>query len=359
MITVGAMVRGLSFAALVLLQTSCSQQAPAEVTATEGKATVQISAYGTWTSPLTAEDVFGQAVTIGQLQSVDGAIYFSESDPKQGGQLGIKKLAADDQVTEVVPAAFGVGSRVHEYGGAPYLAIGNSIFVTRMVDQLFYRIAPNQEPVALTPQGTRHADCISYSKGSRIICVREDHRFAGEAKASLVTINLNFAGEGDTFVDGHDFFSSPAINQDNTQLAWIAWDHPNMPWDNTQLWVGELNRKGEISNVHQIAPKLKGAVMQPLYAPDGQLYFIADYDNWWNLYRLKADGSIEQVTKLQGEIGEPAWVFGEHAYAFENAHSVVFSYHQNGNIHLMRQDVNSGTSAVSYTHLTLPTKRIV
>ncbi|MCD8475499.1 MAG: hypothetical protein LRY40_02085, partial [Shewanella fodinae] len=104
-------------AALVLLQTSCSQQAPAEVTATEGKATVQISAYGTWTSPLTAEDVFGQAVTIGQLQSVDGAIYFSESDPKQGGQLGIKKLAADDQVTEVVPAAFGVGSRVHEYGG--------------------------------------------------------------------------------------------------------------------------------------------------------------------------------------------------------------------------------------------------
>jgi len=344
MITVGAMVRGLSLAALVLLQTSCSQQAPAEVTATEGKATVQISAYGTWTSPLTAEDVFGQAVTIGQLQSVDGAIYFSESDPKQGGQLGIKKLAADDQVTEVVSAAFGVGSRVHEYGGAPYLAIGNSIFVTRMADQLFYRIAPNQEPVALTPQGTRHADCISYSKGSRIICVREDHRFAGEAKASLVTINLNFAGEGDTFVDGHDFFSSPAINQDNTQLAWIAWDHPNMPWDNTQLWVGELNRKGEISNVHQIAPKLKGAVMQPLYAPDGQLYFIADYDNWWNLYRLKADGSIEQVTKLQGEIGEPAWVFGEHAYAFENAHSVVFSYHQNGNIHLMRQDVNSGTS---------------
>ncbi|MCD8475498.1 MAG: hypothetical protein LRY40_02080 [Shewanella fodinae] len=95
-----------------------------------------------------------------------------------------------------------------------------------MADQLFYRIAPNQEPVALTPQGTRHADCISYSKGSRIICVREDHRLAGEAKASLVTINLNFAGEGDTFVDGHDFFSSPAINPDNTQLAWIAWDHP-------------------------------------------------------------------------------------------------------------------------------------
>ncbi|QUN04726.1 S9 family peptidase [Shewanella yunxiaonensis] len=346
MMTFGSAVRILSMAALLALQISCSPQPAVEVntSAPEEQHTMKTAAYGTWESPLTADDVFGQSVVLGQMQSVDGAIYFSESDPAQAGQIGIKRLDDNDKVVDVVPAAFGVGSRVHEYGGAPYLAIGNSVFASKMSDQLFYRIAPDQPPLALTPAGTRHADCISYPKGSRIICVREDHRGEGEAKASLVTINLNFAGEGDTFVEGHDFFSSPAINADNTQLAWVAWDHPNMPWDNTQLWVGDLNRKGQISNIRQIAPRHHGSLMQPMYAPDGQLYFIADYDNWWNLYRVTAAGGIEQVTQLKGEIGGPAWRFGQHAYAFENAHSVIFSYHQDGKVHLMRQDLTSGVS---------------
>ncbi|MFQ6371466.1 S9 family peptidase [Shewanella sp. YIC-542] len=305
---------------------------------------VTTAAFGAWVSPLSAEDVFAQSVHLGQLQRVDGALYFSESTPQQQGQWAINKLDDHNQVSQVVAAGFGLGSRVHEYGGGAYLAIGNSVFATRKADQLFYRIAPNQDAVALTPAGTRHADCISYPKGSRIICVREDHRVSGEPKASLVTINLNVAGEGDTFVDGHDFFSSPTINADNSQLAWIAWDHPNMPWDNTQLWVGDLNRKGQISNIRQIASERQGAVMQPLYAPDGQLYFIADYDNWWNLYRVRPDGSIEQVTRLEGEIGAPAWRLGQHAYAFENAHSVIFSWRHNGKVQLWRQDVNTGIS---------------
>nr|WP_221061034.1 S9 family peptidase [Shewanella algae] len=300
------------------------------------------AAYGSWVSPLGAAEVYGSASAIGELQSVGDAIYFSESSPAEGGKVGIKRLEKDGSITSVVAPAFGIGSRVHEYGGGDFLGIGQSLFVTKGQDQLFYRIAPNQEALALTPNGTRHGDCISYPKGSRIICVREDHRQPGEPKASLVTINLNFSGEGDIFVDGHDFISSPAINADNTQLAWITWEHPNMPWDNTQLWLGDLNRKGQLTNIRQIAPERKGALMQPLFSPGGVLYFIADYDNWWNLYRLDANGSIEQVTQLKAEIGGPAWKLGQHAYAFENENTLIASFNKEGDAGLLRLDLQTG-----------------
>ncbi|MGB5143883.1 MAG: S9 family peptidase [Shewanella indica] len=330
---------------MVLVLQGCGQPAQEQQAPADNEQRIS-AAYGSWASPLGAAEVYGSASAIGELQSVGDAIYFSESSPAEGGKVGIKRLEKDGSITSVVAPAFGVGSRVHEYGGGDFLGIGQSLFVTKGQDQLFYRIAPNQEALALTPNGTRHGECISYPKGSRIICVREDHRQPGEPKASLVTINLNFSGEGDIFVDGHDFISSPAINADNTQLAWITWEHPNMPWDNTQLWLGDLNRKGQLTNIRQIAPERKGALMQPLFSPNGVLYFIADYDNWWNLYRLDGKGDIEQVTQLKAEIGGPAWKLGQHAYAFENENTLIASFNKEGDAGLLRLDLQTGVIEV-------------
>ncbi|WP_420884228.1 prolyl oligopeptidase family serine peptidase [Shewanella chilikensis] len=335
----------LAVALMVLVLQGCGQPAQEQQALADNEQRIS-AAYGSWVSPLGAAEVYGSASAIGELQSVGDAIYFSESSPAKGGKVGIKRLEKDGSITSVVAPAFGIGSRVHEYGGGDFLGIGQSLFVTKGQDQLFYRIAPNQEALALTPNGTRHGECISYPKGSRIICVREDHRQPGEPKASLVTINLNFSGEGDIFVDGHDFISSPAINADNTQLAWITWEHPNMPWDNTQLWLGDLNRKGQLTNIRQIAPERKGALMQPLFSPNGVLYFIADYDNWWNLYRLDAKGDIEQVTQLKAEIGGPAWKLGQHAYAFENENTLIASFNKEGDAGLLRLDLQTGVIEV-------------
>ncbi|BCV36157.1 peptidase S9 [Shewanella chilikensis] len=335
----------LAVALMVFVLQGCGQPAQEQQAPADNEQRIS-AAYGSWASPLGAAEVYGSASAIGELQSVGDAIYFSESSPAEGGKVGIKRLEKDGSITSVVAPAFGVGSRVHEYGGGDFLGIGQSLFVTKGQDQLFYRIAPNQEALALTPNGTRHGECISYPKGSRIICVREDHRQPGEPKASLVTINLNFSGEGDIFVDGHDFISSPAINADNTQLAWITWEHPNMPWDNTQLWLGDLNRKGQLTNIRQIAPERKGALMQPLFSPNGVLYFIADYDNWWNLYRLDAKGDIEQVTQLKAEIGGPAWKLGQHAYAFENENTLIASFNKEGDAGLLRLDLQTGVIEV-------------
>ncbi|QYK06634.1 S9 family peptidase [Shewanella zhangzhouensis] len=298
--------------------------------------------YGTWISPLTAEDVYASSDELIELRAVGDLMYFSEFDGKSGN-TGIKRLEADGSVSQVVPAEFNVGSRVHEYGGGDFLGIGQSLFATGKSDQLFYRFAPNQAPLALTPNGTRHGDCISYPKGSRIICVREDHRQQGSPAASLVTINLNFAGEGDTFVAGHDFISSPSINGDNTQLAWLTWEHPAMPWDNTRLWLGELDRKGRLHSSRVVAGEGGNvAVTQPSFGPDGRLYFIADYDDWWNLYRLGDDGKPERLYQKNADFAGPAWRLGERTYAFESENSLIASYVHNGEAGLIRLDLQTG-----------------
>ncbi|QSX34939.1 S9 family peptidase [Shewanella avicenniae] len=340
--SIGAVARfiGLSLMAFLF---GCSK-APESAPVVAPQPQPSFTPYGSWSSPITASAVYSAFSAIGELQSSGDMLYFVESDPAAQGQSGIKRLDSNDNVIQVVDAQFGVGSRVHEYGGAPFLAIGNSIFATKMADQRLYRIAPNQPPVPLTPEGTRQADCVFFTKGSRILCVREDHRVDGEATASLVAVNLNQPGEGEVYLSGQDFFSSPTINPSNTQAAWLTWEHPNMPWDNTQLWRGELDKKGAIIQPQQVKLPTNGAIMQPQYSPDGTLYFIADFDNWWNLYRINAMGNIEQVTQLTGEIGGPAWGLGRNDYAFESNQHVIVGLQQQGHLDLLRVDLDSGVS---------------
>lgn len=308
----------------------------------EKKEVVITAPYGSWRSPLIAEDVYGLSDNVIELQSIGDALYFSESIGSWGGKVGVHRLENDGSITEVVSSEFDIGSRVHEYGGAPFLGIGKSLFVTKKSDQLFYRIAPHQSAKALTPNGTRHANCIPYSRGSRIICVREDHREEGEPKASLVAINLNVPGEGDTFISGHDFISAPAISPDNRKLAWITWEHPFMPWDETQLWQGELNQKGKLYNIKKISTP-KGSINQPMYSASGELYFVADFNNWWNIYRLNGD-KVENVYPMEAEFAIPEWRMGHHFYAFETPNSIIASVNQNGMASLIR--------------ITLDTKRV-
>ncbi|AVV82988.1 peptidase S9 [Shewanella putrefaciens] len=109
-----------------------------------------VAPYGSWQSPLSAVNVFEQADSVAELQSVGNAIYFAESSGKSQGKVGIKRLDKHANVVEVVSPEFNVKSTVHEYGGAAFLGIGQSLFATKLQDQLFYRFAPNQPPLPLT-----------------------------------------------------------------------------------------------------------------------------------------------------------------------------------------------------------------
>ncbi|MGS0827792.1 prolyl oligopeptidase family serine peptidase [Shewanella sp. 0m-8] len=303
---------------------------------------ITLADFGSWESPVTPEDVYDLADDISDVRATSQGIYFVQSNADNAGKKGVYRLDLDGSINKVVSSNFNIRSRVHEYGGAPFVAIGNSLFATKFSDQILYRIAPNQAPFALTPNGTRHAGCISNPKASRLICVREDHRGQNGPVNSLVGINLSYADEGMILSSGADFYSKPVLSPDQTQLAWVSWNHPNMPWDNTELWLADLDSKGIIVNSRQIEMPKKGSISQPLFSPTGQLYFVADFNNWWNIYRLDAQLEPEIVLEKQAEFAVADWQIGQSSYAFENEHSLIASFSHEGLAQLIRIDTLNG-----------------
>src|SRR5262249_57707384 len=116
------------------------------------------------------------------------------------------------------------------------------------------------EPQALTPEiparerQWRFADGVIDQRRSCWIGVREDHTVDGEPVNAIVAVDLGGGSRpGHVLASGHDFYASPRLSPDGRWLAWLAWDHPNMPWNGTRLYLGEVAQNGAISNVQPIA----------------------------------------------------------------------------------------------------------
>jgi hypothetical protein len=147
-----------------------------------------------------------------------------------------------------------VRTRVHEYGGGAYAVAGSTVYFSNWQDQRLYRQDPGEEPRPITPEAAfRYADGVIDHLRGRLICVREDHMVEDrEAANTLVALDLDGEGEAQVLASGYDFYSSPRLSPDGTRLAWLAWNHPNMPWDGTELWVAGLAADGALEHSEQV-----------------------------------------------------------------------------------------------------------
>ncbi len=295
------------------------------------KATV--APYGGWKSPITSALIVSGSVGLGQ-PLIDGTdIYWVEMRPTEGGRNVIVRREASGAITDVTPPPFNARTRVHEYGGGDYAAREGSVYFSNFSDQRLYVRRDGAAPMAITPPAeTRYADPLIDDRRGRIICVREDHTVAGrEAVNTLVTINVNGKDDcGRVLISGNDFYSSPRLSPDGFQLAWLTWNHPNMPWDGTELWLGTLNEDGSIKTSKRVAGGINESIFQPEWSPDGALYFVSDGSGWWNLYRFARSGAVEQVSNLAAEFGMPQWIFGMSSYSFASADEIYCAYVEKG-----------------------------
>ncbi len=198
-------------------------------------------------------------------------------------------------------------------------------------DGLRSSIATDPAPETLAPaDALRYADGVIDRRRGRIVCVREDHTRPGEAINTLVSVDISGAVAPQVLVSGGDFFSTPQLSPDGERLAWLTWNHPNMPWVTTEVWAGEILSNGAVGNARQVAGGPDEAMFQPEWSPDGDLYFISDRGSgWWNLYRER-DGAIEAIAPMDAEFGRARWTFGMSTYAFESAERLICCFVRNG-----------------------------
>lgn len=292
-----------------------------------------VQPYGSWKSPITSDLIAGGSVALSQPLMDGSDIYWVEMRPVEGGRAVIVRRDNTGTIREVNPAPFNARTRVHEYGGGDYVVNDRKVYFSNFSDQRLYVVTDSEPARALTPIGDmRYADPLIDHSRNRLICIREDHTRAGqEAINSVVSLALDGPeNSGEILASGNDFYSSPRLSPDGTKLAWLTWNHPNMPWDETELWIGTLDENGLISGSERVVGGPHESIFQPEWSPDGALYFVSDRSGWWNLHRLRASGSIENVHEMDAEFGMPQWGFGMSTYAFESADRIVCTYVQKG-----------------------------
>ncbi|GAA6615620.1 S9 family peptidase [Scytonema sp. NUACC26] len=303
----------------------------------------QVTPLGSWRSPITTDLLTSSTIGLGQI-ALDGEdIYWSELRPWEQGRNVVVRRTADGQTQDMTPTPFNVRTRVHEYGGGSFLVADRTIYFSNFADQRLYRQDVGTQPSPVTPEATiRYADGEFDRKRHRIICVSEDHTVGGrEPINTLVSLQLEGDGNTQILVYGNDFYAAPRLSPDGDRLAWITWNHPNMPWDSTELWVGELKADGSVGNTERIAGGSEESIFQPQWSPDGNLYFISDKTGWWNLYRWQ-NGNVEPLTKIEAEFGKPQWILGTSTYAIESTNRIVCSYTQQGIWYLASLDTTTG-----------------
>ena len=297
--------------------------------------------YGSWKSPITSE-LAASATQLTEVAVRAGEIYWKELRPEQQGRFTIMKQAADGRIVEVTPSPFNARTTVHEYGGGSFVVADDAVYFSNFSDQRIYRLDHGMEPRPVTPTvNMRYADGVIDRRRSRMICVREDHSQSDQnAVNTMVSLSLDGKDSGKVLVSGNDFYSSPRLSPDGSRLAWVTWNHPNMPWDGTELWVAEVNTDGSLGRTQLVAGGLNESVVQPEWSPDGVLHFVSDRTGWWNLYRWRGS-RVESLHDMRAEFGKPHWVFGLSTYAWASPEQIICTYTTKGTWNLAELNTTS------------------
>lgn len=283
-----------------------------------------VAPYGSWASPLSSSLLVEATVTLSEAQVDGDNIYWTERRPSEGGRVVVVRCDAGDGtsaevVSDAIPEGFNARTTVHEYGGGAYVVRAGVLFFSNFDDQRVYRLEPGSQPVPITPESQlkwqfRYADGRVSPDGRWLVCVRETHPSeGGEARNEVVVVPTDGADEPTVIATGHDFYAAPRLSPDGERLAFLAWDHPRMPWDGTELFLVAV---GSDCRPSQEPAKVAGgpaeSVVQPRWRSDGVLHYLSDRTGWWNLYT--EDGTA--VAPKNADFGSPPWTFGQSTYSF-------------------------------------------
>ena len=355
--------------------------------------------YGEWPSPVAPEDVAADVRGFASVAADGDAIYWLERRPSEGGRGVVCRAPADDpnaEPIELTPEDLDVRTLVHQYGGGDTLVADGTLLVANMDDQRLYRLPADGSavtgdaeltpvtPEPAEPMGHRYADMRLAPDGETVYAVRERHVGPGtesEPRNELVRFPLYpGAGEGSedaagsdadaasdaaladpvVVAEGHDFYAAPRPAPGGDRIAYLRWDHPNMPWDGTELVAAAVDDTGDLRDERVVAGGPDESVVSPKWSPDGVLHAAVDPTGWWNLYRfpagagsdaersasespaLPAAADAENLCEAAAAFGVPMWTLGVSTFAFLDDGRIATLVTEDGEPSLRLLDPDTG-----------------
>ena len=294
--------------------------------------------YGSWKSPISAALLVQEAVGLSQVLTEGDWAYWNELRPAESGRNVVvrRRVDASGPPEELLGPEFSARTLVHEYGGLCYAVRGEHLYFSNYADQRLYHRRPDGETSPITDEpllarSTRYADPVLTPDGAHLICVRERHQVEGVSGASgvendLVAIPTDGLGPVSVLAEGHDFYAAPRLSPDGSRLAFVCWDDPNMPWDATSLYLGELGRDLILGPLSLVGGGPEISISQPRFSDAGVLHYLSDESGYWNLY----DEHGLALAPMEADFGGPDWVFGQASYAFSASGQLLAVVHLDG-----------------------------
>jgi dipeptidyl aminopeptidase/acylaminoacyl peptidase len=312
----------------------------AVATAAYGAGMTSTAPYGSWSSIVTVADVVSGGSVPTAVHAADGIVWWSETRPDEGGREAVVRRDADGTVHDVLPQGMNARTAVHEYGGGAWWVHDETVYAASWDDQRLYRIDPAHDPAPITPEppaprAWRYADGRVAPDGRWVVCIRERHEGPDvgiDVHNELVAIRTDGSEPPVVLFADSDFVATPRISRDGRQLAWLAWNHPNMPWDATELWVGRLSEVD--GDLHLLDPRREAggageSLVQPEWGRHASLYVCSDRSGWWNVHRVDGVDRLSPVVSVDAEVSLPAWLLGQSRYLV-TADGTVVTAHDDG-----------------------------
>ncbi|MFF5970994.1 prolyl oligopeptidase family serine peptidase [Streptomyces sp. NPDC012769] len=290
------------------------------------------AAYGSWPSPIGAALAAAHDGRPEYVGVVGDEVWWTAPRPAEGGRRALMRRRPDGTEETVLPTPWNVRSRVIEYGGQPWAGTARADGSTLVVfchhpDQRLYAFEPDATdgagprpltPLSTTGDGLRWADPVLRPEHGEVWCVLEE--FTGPAPTDVRRVIAAVPLDGSAAEDRsrvreitddrHRFVTGPRLSPDGRQAAWIAWDHPRMPWDGTEALLADITDDGRLGSPRTVAGGPEESVPQIGWAPDGRLLHLSDRTGWWNLYRGAEDGEPVALCPRAEEFGGPLWRIG-------------------------------------------------
>ncbi|MBD3253836.1 MAG: prolyl oligopeptidase family serine peptidase [Candidatus Lokiarchaeota archaeon] len=301
--------------------------------------------YLDWKPVISAEEVFSDLIGFAEIKTRNDNVFWLEIRPSEQGRTVLVRQGKKNFIETVTPQSYNLRTRVHEYGGGVYDVDQKYAYFVNYADQRIYKqnLSNYKDLTPITPRRNKDGSLGKYgaltlSPDAKFIFFIYEKEFDDKENKNFLAclkIDEDPSLEPNIIHKGYDFYGEPEISPNGKKLAWLSWNHPHMPWDETVLWMGYL-RGGELLSAEKIYHCDSHSICFPKFNPKGKLFFVKDeankisddYRNWWNFYYY--DKQVLPATKELKEFGQPLWLLGQSHYVFLDQNTIICKYYAKG-----------------------------